>query len=377
MTEQEALIVLNAVPGMGNNRIRRLVKACGTAQQVWKASESDLVERIGLPPEVARSLSTFNRDDFLEKENHLILKTSAQVITFWDDDYPRPLREIPDAPVVLYIKGRWQKEDECSLAIVGARRASVYGTTVAEKFSCQLAEMGITIVSGLARGIDTAAHRGSLLARGRTLAILGCGLAEIYPPENRELYDKVAQNGAIISEFPMLTGPYAFNFPRRNRIISGLALGVLVVEATQRSGALITSDFALDQGREVFAVPGRVDTSYALGTHQLIKSGAKLVSSVEDILEELAPRLRKFAPAASPPSAAQAGHAADSTRDVSTPALSKTEQKILSILRRHPIGLEEIALQSEEKVETVMPVLLTLELKRLITQWPGKFFTRK
>lgn len=372
MTEKDALMALNAVPGLGNARIRRLLETYHSAREVWDRSEADLIQAGRLPLEVATNIRCFKRDQFLENEYRLLTQNQVAVLSLEDEDYPRNLWEIPDAPVLLYIKGSVVLEDECGLAVVGSRKASVYGISVAEKFSSRLAELGITIISGLARGIDAAAHQGCLRARGRTLAVLGSGLAQIYPPEHKELFSRVAQNGAVISEFPMATQPYAFHFPRRNRIISGLALGVLVVEASARSGALITSDFALEQGREVFAVPGRVDTPQATGTHQLIKNGAKLVSSVEDILEELAARLKTFAPGVQRESALSAATEPGLTQSMLTPL----ERKVIAFVGRAAVSLEEIVDRSGESGADVLSALLTLELKHYTKQLPGKYFVR-
>jgi len=209
------------------------------------------------------------------------------MLTFKDKEYPFLLKQITDPPVVLYIKGRLKEEDKLSIAIVGSRQASFYGLQCSQKFSFELAELGFTIVSGLARGIDTWAHKGALKAGGRTIAVLGSGFSFIYPEENKELVEEIALKGAVISEFSCNTQPFSFNFPRRNRIISGLSLGVLVVEAAKKSGALITANFALEQNRQVFCVPGRQDSFTSWGTNTLIKEGAKLVLDIQDILEEL------------------------------------------------------------------------------------------
>jgi len=380
MTEQDALMVLNAVLALGNARLRRLLQFYGSARRVLEQNEKELCAATGMLPEIAAKIYGFERAKFLEKEHELLTRHGVAVVAITDAHYPASLKAIPDAPVLLYIKGEILPSDECGLAIVGSRKASVYGISVAERFATRFAEMGITVVSGLARGIDAAAHRGSLTARGRTLAVLGSGLAEIYPPEHEELYAKIAASGAVISEFPMTTPPYAFNFPRRNRIVSGLSLGVLVVEASQRSGALITSEFALEQGREVFAVPGRVDTHHALGTHQLIKSGAKLVSSVDDVLEELAPRLRAFAPQPVPPVVPQpeTNDTTPANKPQATPVVevSQTEHDILAQLSRKPLSLEEIAATCQMAIEALLPLLLKLELRRKIRQLPGKYFVR-
>ncbi len=218
----------------------------------------------------------------------LIKKLNLNVLTRQDDEYPQNLKNILYPPIVLYVKGRLKPQDCNSIAIVGSRLASFYGLSCAEKLAGELANYGLTVVSGMARGIDTASHRGALKQNGRTIAVIGSGFNRIYPPENKGLCEEIAGSGAVISEFPIDTPPEKENFPRRNRIISGLSLGVVVVEAARNSGALITADFALEQGREVFALPGKVDSSTSFGTNELIKQGAKLVSCVDDIIEEFA-----------------------------------------------------------------------------------------
>ena len=252
-----------------------------------------------------------------------------------------------------------------SIAVVGPRLASMYGLSVAEKFSSQLSEAGITIVSGLAKGVDTSAHRGALKAKGKTVAVLGCGLAEMYPPENARLAQEIAQNGAVVSEFPMTMPPIKYNFPQRNRIISGLSLGVIVAEASHKSGALITSRFALEQGREVFAVPGKVDNPNAAGVNNLIKQGAKLIMSVEDVLEELVVHLKPYT-MKSVPTEAEAPAALKS--------LTEEEREVSLCLGKQPSHIDQIASACGRSMDWLGSKLLSLELKGIVKQLPGKFF---
>jgi DNA processing protein len=287
----------------------------------------------------------------------------AKVVTFRDDDYPAVLRSIADAPVVLYVKG--QLPTQGAIAIVGSRRASFYGIEVSAKFAVRLAESDFTVVSGMARGIDAAAHRGALRAKGTTVAVLGSGLSNIYPPEHRKLFEEIAASGAVISEFAMQTPPVPYNFPRRNRIISGLSLGVIVVEAAERSGALITADFALEQGREVFAVPGKIDQASSFGTHNLIKQGAKIVTCVEDVLEDLQPQVASLGTRGSKNRIAK----------MPMPGLSADEQKIYGYISDRPVHIDELTEQCGSSVP-VMSVLLQLEIKHLVRQLPGKLFVR-
>jgi DNA processing protein len=368
MTEKDALIILNAVPGITNLRIRKLLECFGSAKNVFTLNAKDPVIKSILPEACIRNIFQFPRDAFLEKEHRLIADYGIQIVTSDDSFFPELLKEIPDAPVLLYVKGAISQDQNLSIAVVGSRRASVYGISIAEKFSMRLAELGVAIVSGMARGIDTAAHRGCLNARGKTFAVLGCGLSNIYPPENKELMNRVSANGAVISEFPMTMEPMAYNFPRRNRIISGLSLGVIVVEASARSGALITSRFALEQGKEVFAVPGKIDHPNSQGVNSLIKQGAKLVSCIEDVLEELSPRLRGIL---------------STSEEKKTPAaacdnnLSGKEKDVYSCIDKKPIYIDELVGRCGETINKIAAILLKLELKHFIRQLPGRYYVKQ
>src|SRR3989338_1731343 len=247
MSELDALLILNAVPGVGNATIRKLLEYYGSAQKVLSLTENDLAADQVVSAKLAAAIARFSKEQFLAKELALIAEHGVRVLTFNDEEYPASLRAIADSPIVLYVKGRLPENLSLSMAVVGSSNASLYGNSIAGQWSARLAETGFTIVSGMARGIDTAAHTGALKARGHTVAVLGCGLSTVYPPENEELFAEIAARGAVISEFPMTMPPMAHNFPRRNRIISGLSMGVVVVEAAVKSGALITADFALEQ----------------------------------------------------------------------------------------------------------------------------------
>jgi len=314
---------------------------------------------------VVKNILEFRQDEFLEKEHALIKKHDVNICVISQKQFPKNLKNIIDSPIVLYVKGTFDPVDANAVSIVGSRRASIYGISMAEKFSMQLSDFGITVVSGMARGIDSAAHRGALRAKGRTIAVLGSGIAHIYPPENKELAQSISGSGAVISEFPMTTKPLAVNFPRRNRIVSGLSLGVIVVEAAKRSGALITSDFALEQGREVFAIPGKVDMPSAQGTNNLIKQGAKLVTSVEDILEELQVDLKNARV-----------KIIESNDQISLKELSDVEQKIFGQISSKALHLDQILEKTGLSISQISLGLLSLELKRLIKQLPGKLFVR-
>jgi DNA processing protein len=364
MNNTEALLVLNAVCGLGPVRTKNLLAVFGSASGVLQASREELINAGGISEHIVSNILHFENDKFLAREYELLHEHRVEALTIEDRRYPEELREIYDAPVVLYVKGHVDALRNFSVAIVGSRRASFYGLEIAKKFAMELAELGIPVVSGMARGIDTAAHQGALQAKGTTVAVLGCGLEHVYPSENKKLSQMIAEHGAVVSEFPMATPPASFNFPRRNRIISGLSRGVVVVEAAVKSGALITSDFALEHGREVFAVPGQVNSPAAQGTNQLIKQGAKLTTSVEDILQELAPQLL---------SDSNHNRAASGIRPSS---LKGDEQALWAILGDEPLDLDELLGRSGFDVTKASQVLLNLEFKKLIRQLPGQKYQK-
>lgn len=281
-------------------------------------------------------------------------------ISISDKGYPKNLRNIHGPPPVLYVKGGILPKDDIAVGVVGSRKASIYGLETCEKLAFELASMGVTIVSGMARGIDSAAHRGALKAGGRTLAVFGCGIDYIYPPENKSLAEKIEKSGALISEFGLGVEPMPYNFPRRNRIISGLSLGVIVVEAARNSGALITAAFALEQGREVFAVPGKINSATSAGVHQLIKDGAKLVGSVDDIIEELHLKIEVMD--------------VSQNEEKSDIKLEEEESRIYSILSDEPKHIDDIIKESGLSSSKVSNVLLALQLRKLIKELPGKFY---
>lgn len=365
MTSRERLILLNTIPDVSAACLRRLFEAFGTLERLWAASPEELQQVPHVSPLLARHLFEGMRDEArLVRELSLAARAGVAIVTREDAGYPEPLKTIPDPPLVLYMRGTLTAGDAVAVAIVGARRASLYGLRSAEQLGYDLALRGITVVSGLARGIDGSAHEGALKASGRTLAVLGNGLGSVYPPEHARLAERITERGAILSEYPMDAEPLSYHFPRRNRIVSGLSLGVVVVEAAQRSGALITADCALEQGREVFAVPGPMTSVTSQGTHQLVKQGARLVTSVEDILDELgfsepAPRQARPAAAAEPAE------------------LAEPEQRVFGCVgEAHPEDIDAIVAKSGLAASDVSSLLLQLELKRRIRQLPGKQFVR-
>ena len=290
-------------------------------------------------------------------------KYKIETLTISEKGYPKILKQIYSPPKVLYVKGKILQKDEFAVAIVGSRFASTYGLITAERLGYELASRGVVVISGLAKGIDSAAHRGALKAYGRTIAVLGNGLKTVYPPENKKLADEIIErNGAVISEFPMETPPIGMNFPRRNRIISGLSLAVIVVEAAKNSGALITADFALEQNREVFAVPGKIDSPTSFGTNELIKQGAKLVQTADDVIEELGLKL--------------SDSKTKSDKNILKPNLSSEEAVIYKNLTTEPRYLDEIAQDTSLSVSKAMELLLKLQLKKLVKELPGKNFIK-
>jgi len=366
MTRIEALVSLNMVLDIGSVRLGKLLEFFGTPENILKAPQEKLMTVFGIGEGIASKICSL-KAEALDKEFAEAGKLGLKIITTDDAEYPANLKNIYDPPIVLYVKGALMREDALSVGIVGSRRASFYGLSAAEKFAFELAEKGITIISGLARGIDTCAHKGALKAKARTIAVIGSGFKHLYPEENKGLAEEIAQRGAVISEFPLNTEPFRQNFPRRNRVISGLSLGVLVIEAARNSGALITADFALEQGREVFALPGKVDSATSFGTNALIKQGAKLVSCIEDILEEIALPVGN---------AIRAKPVEQEEYQAEGPDLSSDEACVCALLNDHPVALDELVEKTNMEIQRISDILLRLQLKKAIRQLPGKQFVR-
>lgn len=287
MRDKKYWLWLSGIPGIGSVRFKKLVNYFGSAENVFESSRDELFKSGILNERLIETVIAARKTDNMNNYLKIMKENDVKVYTILEDEYPRNLKEIHDPPPVLYVKGDIKEEDECAIGIVGSRKATDYGIRTAGRLAERLAGLGITIVSGLALGIDSASHKGAVNAKGRTIAVLGCGLKYVYPKSNTWLSRDILKNGAIISEYPFETEARPENFPARNRIISGMSLGVVVVEAGEKSGSLITADFALEQGREVFAVPGNISSPNSKGTNTLIKNGAKLVSNIDDILEEL------------------------------------------------------------------------------------------
>jgi DNA processing protein len=361
MEDLERLLVLNIVEGLGSIRTQALLRNFGSLDKIFQLKEKEFAKIKEIGPKIAPKIVRSIKETDIKEELGLIKKHGVKVMTFLDENYPKNLKNIYAPPVVLYVKGEIMPQDDVAIAIVGSRLASFYGIQTAERFGFELGSRGITIISGLARGIDSSAHKGALKAKARTLAILGSGIARIYPEEHKLLAQRISESGALISEFPMMRMPDRGNFPRRNRIISGLSIGVVVVEAAEKSGALITSDIAMEEGRDVFAVPGKIDSVTSKGTHKLIKQGAKLAECADDILEELDLQIRS--------------NLKEPRRNI-YPILDKEEAMVYTLLSSEPRHIDELSEGSGIGVANISRILLNLEIKKFTRQLPGKNFVK-
>jgi len=366
MDSREALIALNLIEHVGPVRARSLLEHFGDAPKILAAPKSALLRVRNIGDETAEAIANWEKTIDLAGELKRISDFGCRILIQSDENYPASLREIYDPPLVLYVKGGLTAKDKNAVAMVGSRSTTHYGIETARKLAYQLAYVGVTVVSGGARGIDTAAHQGSLAAKGRTVAVLGTGINIIFPPENKDLFARIAENGAVITQFPFNRNGDRQSFAIRNRIIAGMTLGTVVVEADLHSGALITSNFATEYGRQVFAVPGRIDSPRSKGCHDLIKKGAKLCEGAEDILSEFE---YLFPGSNRPPSPGETGV---------LPALelSANEQKVYDALDNEERSIDEIIRKSGLPSSAVSVALLGLEMKRVVKQLPGKLFVR-
>jgi DNA processing protein len=357
-------LTLKSVPGIGNLLFRRLINCFGTPERVLQTSRHRLEHVEGITSRLATAICRHRTPDGIYREIDAIARSKFRVVTQNDEAYPQLLLHIPDPPPVLYLHGRLQTS-ACHIAVVGSRMATAYGRTTTRRLCEQLVDHGMVIASGMARGIDTCAHEGALAAGGKTVAVLGSGLRRIYPAENRKLFDRIAENGAVLSEFPLNAGPDAAHFPQRNRIISGMSLGTLVVEAARRSGSLITARLAAEQGRDVFAIPGSIQAQTARGTHHLIQQGAKLVQSARDIVEELEPQM------AQPCVFHQDGPAIEASSDLE---LTESEARVIEAMGPYSVHIDELARRLDQTPGCLAATLSLLELKGMVVQEAGKFF---
>jgi DNA processing protein len=355
-----SLLKLYSIPGIGSGRMRRLIGTLGSPQNVLDAPMQKLIGVPGVDRATALKIRSGVDEKFVTEQLSLMQKFRVKILSYWDKEYPESLKCIFDPPAFIYFKGTIMPEDRLALAIVGTRVPTQYGRIVTEQICKNLVENNLTVVSGLARGVDTLAHRSVVMNQGRTLAVLGCGLDRIYPPENKKLAEEIEQNGALISEYPLGTLPDAGNFPRRNRIISGLSLGVLIIEAGLKSGALITAFQALEQNREVFAVPGPITSGKSMGTNQLIKEGAKLVQNISDILKELSGQVES--------KVKRVEH------NISN--LNILEKEVYDLLCKDPVHVDQLVQRTQKSAPEILTVLLNMELMGLIRQLSGKKFIR-
>lgn len=372
-------ISLNMTPGIGPRKASQLLEKFGSAENVFHALRSQL-ESLRLRPETIESILKKEFHEKAEEELEKVRTDGGDVLILDDGSYPFLLREIADPPITLYVKGNWQAcFDAPCIGVVGSRRCSTYGENASLMLARDLAEKGICIVSGLARGIDTAAHKGALEAKGKTVAVMGTGISQVYPRENAKLVERILDSGgAIVSQFPLETPPIPENFPYRNRVISGLSLGVLLVEASERSGSLITARLAMEQNREVFAVPGNITSKNSFGTNYLIKSGAKLVQQWQDVVHELP---AEIAAQILPPTIedTSAKEKPENRQQELIPAnLSDEESKVYKILSLDEAKhIDFLSDKSGLAVNVVMSVLLALDMRDLIRELPGKHFVKK
>ncbi len=359
------LYLLLSVEGIGPGKLRNLLAKFRSTKNILAADYQSLMNVEGISTNLAKRIrkACHERDEtekFTEKELKKLEKLGGKLITIWDQEYPPLLKKIYDPPILFYLLGDFTESDQYSIAIVGTRQPTNYGKVQAEKISIELAKQGITIISGMARGIDSIAHNAAIKSGGRTIAVVGSGLDVIYPAENRKLFEKIAETGAVVSEFSLGTKPDAQNFPRRNRIISGLSLGVIVIETGATGGAMQTAAFALDQNREVFALPGNVGVRQSDGTNLLIqKSEAELITSAEDVINELGLKLKPVLGKNIPKQQVD---------------LSLFEEKIINVMNSEPLHIDKIASLANLSTSDSLVNLLSLEFKGLVKQLPGKMF---
>jgi DNA processing protein len=364
MTRTEAYLALNLLPKIGPVRVQRLLDFFGSPEQVLSASAKEIVRVEGFGEELSHTIADWENRIDLTRELRRVNEEELTLLTREDPLYPRLLRQIHDPPVILYVKGKITERDANALGIVGSRHATQYGLATAKKFSFQLAYAGYTVISGLARGIDTAAHEGALASKGRTIAVIGSGHGELYPPENKALAERITSQGAVVSEFPVDRPPDKQTFPLRNRIVSGWSTGIIVVEAPSRSGSLITAQQAAEQGRTVYAVPGNIDRPSSHGCNKLIQEGAKLIMDGSEVLDDL---MTLFPTQPKAPVTAESRPSA---------MLAGDEEKVYAVLGTTETHINDIAASTGLAMPVVSATLMKLEMKRVVRPLPGKFYVR-
>jgi DNA processing protein len=356
---------LTLVPGVGSRTLQSLLDRFGSPGEVFQASLSELREVDGVGQKVSAAIGEGRHSPDAERELQRCRELGVDLLLREDASFPESLRAIPDPPGLLYVRGRIEERDNIAVAIVGSRRCTMYGRQQAERLAATLARAGLTIISGLARGIDAAAHQGALAAGGRTIAVLGTGLANVYPPEHHDLAQRVAASGALISEYALDQAPLAGLFPQRNRLISGLSSGVIVIEATRTSGSLHTARHAMEQGREVFAVPGRIDSLASEGCHDLIRDGVTLIRNADDVLDALGPLIQPVQRSDS-----------DTVLNPRELTLSDQERRILNLITTEPVHQDEVLRSADLEPSRVLATLTVLEMKRFIRRLPGGHLCR-
>jgi len=357
---------LKSVPGIGNHTFKRLFDHFSSPDLVLQSDYNELLQVEGMTRRLASAIKKHKLPDLVRRELDNTIQRGYRIITMSDAEYPPLLLQIPDPPPFLYVYGSLNTSTRC-IAVVGSRNATSYGVSTTIRLCSDLASRKITVVSGMAIGIDTAAHEGALIGGGKTIAVLGSGFEKVYPAQNLKLFHKIAENGAVITEFPLNTKPDAHNFPLRNRVISGICLGTVIVEATKKSGSLITARLAAEQNREVFAVPGSIQSFKSTGTHTLIKQGAKLVEHAQDIIEELPPAMQAYA----------GENNEDKNKITETiDPLSPDESIVFDALGPYPLHIDDLVHKISVEPGKLLSTLLKLELKGVVLQSPGKYFTK-
>ena len=361
MNSRDTIIWLNSITGITNKTIDKLYEYYESLENIWLTSSKDIEGIPFLSDNIKNQILKYKNKTYFENLMENIIKENVNILTILDNEFPERLKYIPDCPKVIYFKGDKLKKEEKILAIVGSRKATAYGKHITNKLTNELLDIGVTPISGMAKGIDTEVHLASIKKEQRNIAVLGCGVDVIYPKSNKYIYEKIIENGSVISEFPLGTEPLRYNFPQRNRIISGLSHGVLVIEANEKSGSLITAHHAAEQGREVFAVPGNINSIYSKGTNLLIKDGAKIVLGIEDIIEEI----KEF----------ENIKIIAKKKDIDYIKLSKDENKIVSYIEREPMHADLICLKTNISISNVNSILTILEMKGIVRRLPNQFFT--
>ncbi|TNF56178.1 DNA-protecting protein DprA [bacterium] len=362
MSHLKYWLALQSLPDIGPIRARKLLSVFENPENIFQMSTHELKTAGEINESRARNITGFTQWDRIQEELERIERDYIELITFHDSEYPDSLKHLSDAPLILYVKGEIIDDDRYAVAVIGSRTHTDYGGRMAERISAQIASYGLTVVSGMARGIDTASHKGALKGKGRTIAVLGSGIDIPYPPENKRLMGEIQSSGAVISEFPLGKPPLRENFPRRNRIISALSMGVVVVEATVDSGSLITVRYALEQGKEIFSVPGNVTSRNSQGTNRLIKEGAKLIESAEEIIEELKPQILGIL------------RERNISQEKILPEMTDDEKLLLDILNDEPKHIDTIVRNTQMSSSKALSILLSLELKGVVRQVEGKRF---